>query len=477
VQINNLAVFTGIQIDRIVGFGDYFLSWESDGFDIDVQIYRIVGDAIVLVSTVVTVPTATAISTYLYRQANGRHVAVTTSTFGQSRLAVLVVATDGTTSAATGVDDGRTLDYRSFVGYNEGYCFIVDNASPDYAGGTLRQLAITGNAYAITTNPTNLTGTFNGGFASTNGYIFIQTSAGIEPYQRTGQTDTLTKLTVITPPTGYTFTETFGTNRWTQMGVYDDWLLVPVNEAPYLLTYRINRTTGTINYIDTYDSGITEAPRFIATGADAAFVGAFDSDEMAGAYTAAMSPDLLDVTYQGTFPNVLQYDDFTEQAARQAAEGGTGLYEAFQQASDIDGEPDAIGIAQAIIERYGRIPRTFAFDTLRTGLATGQIIDINWPSVGIVDPSMLIERIDTRDEGGKLLWYRVRCISGRDIGNWQEFWRSLRPVATSNFGGSDTLPTTRSVFDTAHIEDAVTVTQDDTETNWDEGNWNQMEWQ
>jgi len=97
--------------------------------------------------------------------------------------------------------------------------------------------------------------------------------------------------------------------------------------------------------------------------------------------------------------------------------------------------------------------------------------------VGIVDPSMLIERIDTRDEGGKLLWYRVRCISGRDIGNWQEFWRSLRPVATSNFGGSDTLPTTRSVFDTAHIEDAVTVTQDDTETNWDEGNWNQMEWQ
>jgi hypothetical protein len=189
------------------------------------------------------------------------------------------------------------------------------------------------------------------------------------------------------------------------------------------------------------------------------------------------APDILEVTYQGTFPNVAQVDDFTEQAARQTAEGGTGLYEAFQNAADIDGEPQAVDVAQAILERYGRIPRTFTFETLRTGLATGQIIDINWPSVGITEPEMLIERIDTRDEGGKLLWYRARCISGRDIGNWQEFWRTLRPDQRFDFGGSDILPVTRTVQDHVTLADDVTAATLAAETNWDEGNWDQMEWQ
>jgi hypothetical protein len=476
-QINNLTVFTGVQVERLVGFGDYLLSWESDGFDVDVQIYRIVSDTITFVATVTTVPTITAVQSHLYRSANGRHVAATDDAGLVNRLKVLVVAPDGTTSAATGTDDGRTLTNRSFVGYHEAFCFVVDNNAGGYAGGTLRQLSITGNAYAATADPTNLTGTFNGGFASTNGFAFIQTSAGIEVYQRSDQSATTTKLSTITPPMGYTFTNTFGTNRWTQMGVYDDWLLVPVDEAPYLLAYRIDRVNVAVEYIGAYDTGISEAPRFVTTGADAAFVGAYDSDEIAGVFTAAKDADVLTVTYQGSFPNILVYDDLAEIAARAALEGGTGIYEAFQSGTDVLGDTAALTVAQAIIERYGRVPRTFSFQTLLDGFVAGQIVTVNWPTLGFTADEMLIERIDVIDESATNLWYTLRCISGRDIGNWQEFWRSIQPRSTFNFGGSDILPKGASVAEEISILDTVTAISAATETDWDEGNWDQMEWQ
>ena len=187
---------------------------------------------------------------------------------------------------------------------------------------------------------------------------------------------------------------------------------------------------------------------------------------------------VITVRYKGLFPNVTQVDDFAEQTARIAIEGGTGIYESFQSASDTDTEPAAIDIAQAILERYGKVPRVISFETQVEGFDTGQIVQINWPSLGIIDEEYLIERMAIRDEMATTIYYQLNCISGRDIGNWQEFWRSLRGDAGSfDFGGSDILPKAAAVQDMVTITEEVTAVTLATETNWDEGNWDEMEWQ
>lgn len=189
-------------------------------------------------------------------------------------------------------------------------------------------------------------------------------------------------------------------------------------------------------------------------------------------------PDVLDVTYQGSFRNVTQIDEFTEQADRVNVEGGTGIYESFQSALSVDGEAAAIDLAQSVLSRYGTIPRIVTFETQTQGYDTGQIIDINWPSIGIIDEKFLIESLNVRDDSGSALWYQIRCISGIDVGNWQEFWRSLRDDGQRyDFGGADILPKVAAVQDMVMAVDEVTTASAAVQTDWDEGNWDQMEWQ
>jgi hypothetical protein len=244
--------------------------------------------------------------------------------------------------------------------------------------------------------------------------------------------------------------------------------------------YQVNTADGSLVYFGRYNnSGQSTTIAFaVSRNIGNTFIfGCGANTNSRPLYIARQAPYILGVTYQGSFPNVIMVNDFDQQAERIIAEGGTGIYEAFQASSQTDGEAEAIDIAQAILNRYGRIPKVFNFRTLKKGLATGQILDVNWPELGVTAEQMLIETINTRDEGNTLLWYTVKCISGLDIGNWLEFWRSLNPQASFDFGGSDTLPVSRTAVDMVLLEDEVTAISAATETNWDEGNWDQMEWQ
>lgn len=422
-QVNNLRVFTGLQVERIVGFGDYFLSWETDGFDVNIRIYRIVSDTVTFVSTVSTLPTATAVQERLFRQANGKHIACTASVGLSSALYVLIVAPDGTTTAATGVGSGLSVSYRLFAGYHEAFCFVIDSSGGGFSGGTLRQLSIADSVYAITADPDSLTGTFNGGFASTNGYAFFGTSAGIEVYERTGQTATLTKLATITPPSGYTFTETAGTNRFTQMAVYDDWLIVPVDESPYILTYRIDRVAGSVDYVGAYDAGLTAAPRFAVSGAQGLFVGVYDDNEMAGAFTSVMPSETLSVTYRGMFRDLYTHENSEEIGIRATQSGGTGVYESGASlGQDRAGELTEYAAGQ--IERYSQFMRRVRYSTRTDGLQPGQLQTIELPSYGI-QGVFLIERISHVHQAGFVYYTKVEGVIGSDLASWQNYFRQL----------------------------------------------------
>jgi hypothetical protein len=304
-------------------------------------------------------------------------------------------------------------------------------------------------------------------------YVFFLSNASpwnIKVYRINTTTDELEYVYEFTPPSGV------ASLTVTYINAFGSYIVLSgafVGGDVVVLSFDF--TSETLSLSGAYEDDINGVVSISQAG-----YGVYDRVAFGDDFVRAFrfSPDVLQVQYYGTFPNITQVDDFTEQTARVAAEGGTGIYEAFQSATDTDSEPSAIDIGQAILERYGRIPRVVAFDTQVEGYETGQIIEINWPSIGIIDEEYLIERMSIRDESASALWYQLRCISGRDIGNWQEFWRSLRSDgATYDFGGSDILPKAAAVQDMVVVDEQVTTDKLAAQTNWDEGNWDEMEWQ
>lgn len=183
------------------------------------------------------------------------------------------------------------------------------------------------------------------------------------------------------------------------------------------------------------------------------------------------APGVLSVKYRGQFRTVIEVQDVPEVAARSAAEGGSGIYEAFQDAGT-ESASDAHSAAQAILARHGILPRSVSFDTRVDGLLPGQSLPVVWPSLDL-DESILIESVSVRDTSGILFW-SVRATSG-DVGNWQRFWRSLKPPDPVNISG-DILPLTVSVYDTFSIGDTASALTEPTGREWGDGRWARMEW-
>ena len=284
-------------------------------------------------------------------------------------------------------------------------------------------------------------------------------------------TDTVTRLG------SFTAQNSPNTSNIISVGQYI--VIAPFTGTQLYDYYFVNESDGSVVYSGLYTNPgqSTTISLSVSRNVGANFVFGIGANTDKNVFILRPSPGVLSVTYQGSFPNVLQFDDLTEQADRIIIEGGTGLYESFQNSTNAIGEVQALGIAEAIIERYGRVPRVINFQTRLTDFETGQIVAVNWPLFGINNESFLIEKIDTVDESAAAIWYNLRCISGINIGNWQEFWRSLQPQSTYDFGGSDVIPKGVSVSEAVLITETVTAISADSETNWDEGNWDQMEWQ
>jgi hypothetical protein len=187
-------------------------------------------------------------------------------------------------------------------------------------------------------------------------------------------------------------------------------------------------------------------------------------------------PDTIEIQYFGTFPSVTEINEESEQTSRIAIEGGSGLYESFQKADQATNESEAIDIANAILTKYGNVPQVFTFQGRQKGAYPGQFIDIDWSPLG-VSGQFLIDKMDIIDTSAHALWYSYRCVSGSNVGNWQEFWRSLRPESSFSFDGQEVLPLGRVVLDQVELQDTAETLTLSVETDWDEGLWDQMEWQ
>jgi len=140
--------------------------------------------------------------------------------------------------------------------------------------------------------------------------------------------------------------------------------------------------------------------------------------------TAISSTDVLEVTFQGFFPIIVQAQNEVEQVNRQLIEGGTGIYEELEVDERIDDRSMAVDRAGGILRRFGDIPETISFETDKPGLRAGQLITITLTDENITG-QFLIDSVRLSDVRFQIQRFRVRALSGEHLGGWQQFFKKL----------------------------------------------------
>ena len=111
-------------------------------------------------------------------------------------------------------------------------------------------------------------------------------------------------------------------------------------------------------------------------------------------------------------------ENLAEISARQAIEGGTGIYEHIVSDDTIATVQAAEDLATSLLDLYGTVPIDITFDSYTTDWRPGKRLKVYMPSMGITSTRyFLIEQVDLRDLGGVLLGAVVRA-SSRDAMNF-----------------------------------------------------------
>lgn len=135
--------------------------------------------------------------------------------------------------------------------------------------------------------------------------------------------------------------------------------------------------------------------------------------------------DRLEVSYQGQFPLAIVEKDDDEIAARKAIEGGSGIYEAVDDDSDINGRDLAREKAKRLLAQFGRIPNYFEFEMDRNvELVPGHLLDVEVAKLGITPArQFMVEniRIDFPDHTIPRVSFTL--IDGERFQGWSDFFR------------------------------------------------------
>ncbi len=128
------------------------------------------------------------------------------------------------------------------------------------------------------------------------------------------------------------------------------------------------------------------------------------------------------ISYRGQFPVMVLREDSSGIAARAAVEGGDGVYESVDSASEQDTGDDARELADKLLEKYSSIPERIEYTTQKQGqLRAGQLQTVNLTGLS-VNAQYLIESLEIVVEAD-LAVYTANLTTGRDVAEWLLFWK------------------------------------------------------
>lgn len=145
-------------------------------------------------------------------------------------------------------------------------------------------------------------------------------------------------------------------------------------------------------------------------------------DEPPAVKLGAENPnEVLEVTYVGTYSGITYQQNVASVQARQAVEGGSGLYEAVDVDASLEGGVVVITRGAGLLRRY-ELDAQAEFETEVEGLDIGQLVTVDWPTLGLDDTEMLITAVELTQLTHELRRYRVSCTTGEVKNDFKEFW-------------------------------------------------------
>jgi len=116
---------------------------------------------------------------------------------------------------------------------------------------------------------------------------------------------------------------------------------------------------------------------------------------------------------------------------------GSGVYEAVEQVKNISLQSDLQAIAQAVLDRSGGVPKLIQFDTDLPGLAVGQRLSIDIPTMDLAATTALITSVSGASQPGKgslasgdarrqtFFRWTVQASTTTDLGNSVKYMERL----------------------------------------------------
>jgi hypothetical protein len=144
--------------------------------------------------------------------------------------------------------------------------------------------------------------------------------------------------------------------------------------------------------------------------------------------TALTSSQYYQVTYKGRYPIVALASNSALIAAQKAREGGgTGYVEALQADTKVHTQAAAFQIASGMLAHYGQDMTICEFDTIRSGLAEGQMLTVNLTDFSLVNRQMLIQSVEMTDARDNYnIWYHAVAVgSPYDAAQWQTYYQNI----------------------------------------------------
>lgn len=131
--------------------------------------------------------------------------------------------------------------------------------------------------------------------------------------------------------------------------------------------------------------------------------------------------EVLEVTYVGTYSGITYQQDTASVADRQTVEGGSGLYESVEVDASLEGGQVVITRGAGLLRRYG-LDAQADFETEMEGLDIGQLITVDYPTLGLPNTEMLITSIELTQLTLDTRRYRFTCTTGEVKNSFKEFW-------------------------------------------------------
>ena len=179
----------------------------------------------------------------------------------------------------------------------------------------------------------------------------------------------------------------------------------PIVKVPTVTVNAIGQTIGI--------KGIDEAKQCYWSKGDDTFV-----------FTAAPGAVAVVITYYGEYDILALVEDPAQIASQLAIEGaGTGYVDDITDEPTLNDKEALMDSGQAKLARFSIVGQRFAFQTVRTGLESGQLVTVTYPALGLA-VDMLIEAVTTGVYTGNLI-YDVTAIIGPEMGSWTNLFKAL----------------------------------------------------